>query len=335
MHEARGQVNRLLRKWLTGIGTRQEYLCLALEDLADTFTVHLTTREGERSLDVTRAHLFLGYSPLIMAVPFADADGAFSRADEACLSFDAARFGIDARWRGFAASRASIARLHLRRIGERRMGESLVVFYAGVYGWHRMLGAFHRQMNDWMQRLKKKPAGNVALHGNLYEQVRIAYALPRLISLVSVGDAARLNLFPTDLHGPVSETHYVSSLRVGGCACEQVESARRIVISEVDAASFRAVYGLGKNHMKPLADPAGFDLHAATSATFAIPLPAAVVQYRELEWYDSFDWGIHRLFCYRVLHREKVSDARRLAHVHNCYAQWRANSGLRTEYLLR
>jgi len=35
-------VNRLLRKWLTGIGTRQEYLCLALEDLADTFTVHLT-----------------------------------------------------------------------------------------------------------------------------------------------------------------------------------------------------------------------------------------------------------------------------------------------------
>ena len=327
-------MNRHLRQWLTGIGTRQEYLCLALEDVTDTFSVHLTTRLDERSLDVTATHLFIGYSPLIMAVPFTGVDGA-ARADEICLSFDATGFGIDTRWRGFPASGASIARLHLRRIGERRMGESQVVFYAGVFGWHRMLGAFHRVMNDWLQRLKKKPPGNVALHGNLYEQVRIAYAVPRIISLVSVGDAAGMNLFPTDLHGPVGETHYVSSLRVGGLACEQVETARRIVISQVDAAAFQAVYRLGKNHMKPLASRADFDLHATASVAFGIPVPRAVVQYRELEWYDSFDWGIHRLFCYRTLHRERVGDARRLAHVHNCYAQWRANAGLRTEYLLR
>jgi len=144
-----------------------------------------------------------------------------------------------------------------------------------------------------------------------------------------------MNLFPTDLHGPVGDSHYVSSLRIGGRACEQVEAARRLAISEVDAAAFQAVYRLGKNHMQPMADPATFDLHATASATFGIPLPGAVVQYRELEWYDFFDWGIHRLFCYRVLHREKLSDAKRLAHIHNCYAQWRANVGLRTAYLLR
>ncbi len=328
-------MNRHLRKWLTGIGIKQEYLCLALEDITDTFSVHLTTRQDERSLDVSGSHLFLGYSPLIMAVPFADADAGAARADEICLTFNAAGFDIDARWRGFPASSASVARLQLRKIGERRMGELLVVFYEGVFGWHRMLSPFHRVMNDWLQRLKKRPAGNVGLRGNLYEQVRIAYALPRIISLVSVGDATRMNLFPTDLHGPVGDAHYVSSLRVGGRACEQVEAARRIVISEVDAAAFQSVYQLGKNHMKPLADPAAFDLHAAASATLAIPLPAAVVRYRELEWYDRFDWGIHRLFCYRTLHQERLADGRRLAHVHNCYAQWRANTGLRTEYLLR
>jgi hypothetical protein len=327
-------VNRHLRKWLTGIGIKQEYLCLALEDLADTFTVHLTTRDGERSLDVTRAHLFLGYSPLIMALPLAGDDAA-ARAGEICLSFNATGFRIDARWRGFSASRASVARLQLARIGERRMGENQVVFYAGVFGWHRLLGSFHRVMNDWLQRLKKKPAGNVPLHGNLYEQVRIAYAMPRMISLVSVGDSSRMNLFPTDLHGPAGDAHYLGSLRVGGRACEQVEAARRIVIADVDAAAFQSVYGLGKNHMRALADPGGFDLHATPSATLAIPLPAAVLQYRELEWYDSFDWGIHRLFCYRTLHREKVADGKRLAHIHHCYAQWRADTGLRTEYLLR
>jgi hypothetical protein len=328
-------LNRHLRKWLTGIGIRQEYLCLALEDLADTFTVHLTTREGERSFDVTNTHLFLGYSPLIMAVPFADADGAAARAGEVCLSFDTASFGIDSRWRGFPASRASMARLQLRRIGERRMDRSLVVFYAGVFGWHRLLNPVHRALNDWLQRLKKKPAGNVALQGNLYEQVRIAYAMPRIISLVSVGDGVRMNLFPTDLHGRAGGAHYVSSLRVGGRACEQVEAARRIVLSEVDAGAFEAVYRLGKNHMKPLADANTFDLHPAVSATLGIPLPAAVILYRELEWYDSFDWGIHRLYCYRILHQETIRTGRRLAHIHNCYAQWRADRGLRTEYLLR
>jgi hypothetical protein len=331
-------VNAHLRKWLTGIGVRQEYLCLALEKVSGAFSVRLTTRQDESSIEVTGSHLFLGYSPLIMAVPFAAEDGAAS-ADEICLSFDAGQFAVDERWRGFAASRASVARLHLKRIAERRMGDTRLVFYAAVFGWHRMLGAFHRVMNDWLQRLKKKPAGNVALHGNLYEQVRIAYSVPRIISLVSVRDTdmgtGLMNLFPTDLHGPVGDSHYVSSLRVGGRACEQVEAARRLVISEVDAAAFQAVYRLGKNHMKPLADPATFDLHAQASATFGIPLPAAVVRYRELEWHDFFDWGIHRLFCYRVVHHEKVTDSARLAHVHNCYAQWRANVGLRTEYLLR
>jgi hypothetical protein len=327
-------VNRPLRKWLTGIGIKQEYLCLALEDITDTFSVHLTARQDERSVDVSGSHLFLGYSPLIMAVPFAGVDDA-ARCDEICLAFGVTGFGIDARWRGFPASSASVARLHLVKIGERRMGESLVVFYEGVFGWHRLLSPFHRVMNDWLQRLKKRPAGNVALNGNLYEQVRIAYALPRIISLVSVGDAASMNLFPTDLHGPVGDAHYVSSLRVGGRACEQVEAARRIVISEVDAAVSQSVYRMGKNHMKPLADPATFDVHAAASTTLAIPLPAAVVRYRELEWYDCFDRGIHRLFCYRTLHQESVADGRRLAHIHNCYAQWRADAGLRTEYLLR
>jgi hypothetical protein len=101
-----------------------------------------------------------------------------------------------------------------------------------------MLGAFHRQMNDWLQRLKKRPAGNVALQGNLYEQVRIAYALATDHLAGSVGDAARMNLFPTDCMPRRRDALRELAAR-GRARLRAGETARRVVISEVDAASFQ------------------------------------------------------------------------------------------------
>jgi len=328
-------VNDLLRSMLTGISIRQEYLCLALEELADTLSVHLSTRDSSETHDVTGTHLFLGYRPLVLAIPFEDADGAAARAAEICLGFQSGPFAADSRWRGFPAARDGIARLHLKKIQQRRVGDRLLVFYEGVFGAHRMLGAFHRFMNRWLEQLRQRPEGNVALDPNLYEQVRIAYSLPRIISLVSVGEGERMNLFPTDLHGPVDEAHYASSLRIGGRACEQVQAGRRIAISEIAAGAFQLAYRLGKNHMQAPQARGAFELHASPSATLGLGLPAAVVRYRELEWLEHLDCGIHRLFTYRVLRDERVADRPRLAHVHKCYAQWRADRGQSTRYLLR
>ena len=328
-------VNDLLRTMLTGISIRQEYLCVAQEELTDTFSVHLTNRDTPGALDVTGTHLFLGYRPLVLAIPFADADSAAARAAEVCLGFQAGAFIADSTWRGFPTARDSIARLHLKKIQERRMGDRLLVFYEGVRGAHRLLGPFHRFMNGWLEQLKRRPEGNVALDPNLYEQVRIAYSLPRIISLVSVDDRERMNLFPTDLHGPVGDAHYASSLRIGGRACEQVEAGRRIVISEIAADAFELAYRLGKNHMKPAQERAAFELHPSPSATLGLGVPAAVTRYRELEWYEHLDCGIHRVFLYRVLRDARVAGGPRLAHLHKCYAQWRADRGLSTRYLLR
>jgi hypothetical protein len=324
-----------LRKMLTGISIPQEYVCVALEDLPDTLSVHLTSQNGSRSVDVTSRHIFLGYHPLILAIPYEAGEELEASESEICLSFTAGGFVADCRWHNIPASRDSIARLNLSRIREIQLSNRRLVFYEGKNGWHRLLGAFRRTANDWFYRLKRRPAGNVTLTGNLYDQVRIAYALPRTISLVSVSDGTLMNMFPTDLHGPVGKQHYVSSLRIGGQACEQVERQGKIVISEVNAGSYKAVYGLGKNHMKQMTDKGAFDLHQRVSARLALPLPKAVARYRELEWSDYFEWGIHRIYCYRTLHAEEVSACKRLAHIHNSYAQWRENAGLITAYLFR
>jgi flavin reductase (DIM6/NTAB) family NADH-FMN oxidoreductase RutF len=329
------KMNPRLRKLLTGIEVPQEYVCLALEDLRSPMTVYATAHAAAGAREVTSQHAFVGYKPAIIVLPVALAACPVATESELCLSFVHGDFAINTRWNAFPTSRNSVARLALRRIREHQVDELRLAFYQGISGKHRFLNRLHRAANTCLEAAKRRPADNVGLPGNLYEQVRIAYSVPRLISLVSLGDEHGVNMFPTDLHGPVGAHHYVSSLRVGGKACAQVERYRRIVISEVDAAIFRQVYALGKNHMRDPAAAKNFDLHSFASASLGVPLPLGVVNYRELEWINYLEVGIHRIYCYRVLHTENVVRSKRLAHVHKYYVQWRQNAGLETQYLLR
>jgi hypothetical protein len=328
-------MNPRLRKLLIGIAVPQEYVCLPLEDLKSPLRVYATARDSIGARDVTSTHLLLGYKPAIIVLPVAGTDEPTATEAELCLSFVNGDFALDTRWKDFPTSRNSVARLALKRIREHRVDELTLAFYEGTSGEHRFLNRLHRAANNWLEARRKKPADNIGLPGNLYEQVRIAYSVPRLISLVSLGDEHGVNLFPTDLHGPVGARHYLSSLRIGGKACAQVERYRRIVISEVDAAIFRQVYAMGKNHMKDTTAPLNFDLHSAASTSLGAPLPLGVVSYRELEWVNYLEVGIHRIYCYRVLHAENVAASKRLAHVHKYYVQWRENAGLATQYFFR
>src|SRR5206468_7751300 len=106
---------------------------------------------------------------------------------------------------------------------------------------HHFLSSFHQYIIGLNNKLYNKKPGNVFLNDNLYKQVQIAYAIPRIISLITVSDEKFYNLFPTDLRGPVNEQYYVSSLRHEGKACRQVETAGRIVISQVDCRFYKTV----------------------------------------------------------------------------------------------
>jgi hypothetical protein len=111
---------------------------------------------------------------------------------------------------------------------------------------------------------------------------------------------------------------------------------RRLVISTVEASSFRSTYRLGKNHTRELADIGQFEVAPFRSATFDLPLPRHVLGYRELERIDGFDAGIHHIHFYRTVHRVfHPEEAAALAHVHRYYAQWRAARGLSTPWLGR
>ena len=188
---------------------------------------------------------------------------------------------------------------------------------------------FYRQAYN-----KKK--GNVFLYDNLYKQVQIAYSLPRNISLITVSENNQYNLFPTDLHGQVDDQHYIISLRHEGKASGQVERTGKILITEMDSQFYKTVYALGKNHTQEMKSNENFPFSDTVSAHLLLPLPKMALYYRELELVNSFMYGIHRLFLFKILYRQQVrGKPSTLVHIHNVYASWRYNNRLPGNYLLR
>jgi flavin reductase (DIM6/NTAB) family NADH-FMN oxidoreductase RutF len=324
---------KLLQKVLNkfnGLHYPQEYLCLAKESFQQPLHVYLISG-NEIIKKITSEHLFTGYSPLIMTLYFS----AVNKQDLPA-TIDIAFSNHSLQPNELLGKKDAIARLSLKKIRKQSAGSIDIFYYEGVHGEHRFLSSFHQCITGLYNMLYNKKTGNVFLHSNLYKQVQIAYAVPRIISLITVSDGQSYNLFPTDLHGPVNDQYYVGSLRHEGKACEQVEKARRIVISHVHYEAYKTVYSLGKNHMQELKPKDSFPFGGLLSNLFQLPLPKPVLYYRELELVESFNHGIHKLLLFKVLFRQAISEhPATLAHIHNAYATWRHNKGLSGNYLLR
>jgi len=323
-------VQKFLNK-INGLHYPQEYLCLAKESFQQPLYVYLISR-NKIIKDISAEHLFTGYSPLIITLY---SSSAASKQDLPA-TIDLAFVDHPCQPNEFLKEKDAIARLSLKIIRKQSAGGLDIFYYEGVHAEHHFLSPFHQRITGLNNRLYNKKTGNVFLHDNLYKQVQVAYSVPRIISLITVSDGQLFNLFPTDLHGSVNDEYYVSSLRHEGKACKQVETARRIVISQVNYEAYKTVYALGKNHVQELKSKENFPFGESVSKLFQLPLPKPVLYYRELELVDSFNHGIHKLLLYRVLSRQALSQApATLAHIHNVYATWLRNKGLSGNYLLR
>lgn len=312
-----------MKNLFTGFTVPQQYVCLSLEDFENPPSVFLTASNSDKSLDVTTTHIFLGYRPLIMAVVFSDGEDPLEKEELICLNFMQNGSKIRNSWRSFSSFKNCLARLVLKRISGRNMERQRVVLYGGTYGEHHFINPFYRFINSQREKLRKDHPGNVRLPGNLYDQVRIAYAIPRIIALITVCDGSQMNMFPTDLHGGFGKEFYISSLRQGGKANNQVEEAKKLILSFMPVSEYKAVYAMGKNHMQNMRDFNEFSISPELTDALKLPVPSAALRYKELELIDSFNAGIHRIHFYRIIRERKITDGLTLAHIHQYYAQWR------------
>jgi hypothetical protein len=326
-----------IKQLLTGLVVPQEYCCLELEALDAPLKVILTTNQKAIVRDVTVSHLFLGYKPLIIGLPETSADDTFlADHNKICLNFVQGDFKPDEKWENFPTDREAVAMVILKKIHKNDVDGQKIYLFEGHQAKHRLLGTLHQFANNLREKYRTRPKDNVGLPGNLLEQVRIAYSIPRKISVITVSDDTLVNMFPTDLHGIIGRSYYAGSLRIGGNANAQVESLRRVVIADVDASSYMEVYSMGRNHMMDLQNEGRFMLHEKRSRVFNFPLPERALRYREMIHVGSFDHGIHRVHFYQIVHSDELENSGpTLAHIHQYYAQWRMDQGLKTTLYLR
>ena len=322
-----GLIKKLLNKF-NGLHYPQDYLCLSEEQFENPLHVYLV---NDRLIlkDITHLHLFVGYHPLILAFS-SSLTGIDPNKEKIEIIFSHKRLPENEALK----KKDAIARLSLRKTNQFKTND-IILFFEGISGQHHFVSEFHQLILQWSNQLYNKKQGNVFLENNLYKQVQIAYCVPRKISLITVGKNNLYNHFPTDLHGKISN-NYIISLRHGGNACEQVESTKRIVLSDMHISTYKKVYALGKNHTQPLKDSTAFDFDLTYSKFFHLPLPKHLLSYKELELENSFIHGIHKLLLFKVIYQEKVKIEREtLAHIHNAYASWRYKHGISSNLLLR
>lgn len=308
---------------------QQEFLCLPGPNPAPRLYAYLTHNQ-KVIRDITGSHVFVGYCPLVFALARFSND-PYPLTTSITISFSTQLYYPN----DIVTQKDAIAVLEMEKINCRLIAGTEIHFYEGKKAWHRFLHPFHQFAGRLHNSLYKKKKGNVFLKGNLFTQVQVAYALPRQLALITVGDAMGYNLFPTDLHGPIGDTHYVSSLRTGGRALEQVQRNGRIVIASVSPTLFRSVYALGKNHMKELQPRDRFPFNGQMSEILGAPLPQHTLSYKELEIAEVFGHGIHQMILYRVLHHQVSQYEAPLAHIHAAYATWKWKQSGTGNYLMR
>ena len=138
---------------LNGLKFSQEYLCLSREDFTDPLKIIL--KSGNINKDITAGHAFIGYKPLIIAIPL-----------------DTLPVIPDLISADFIHKNKKIASLKLRLFHKLNLEE--IAFYESKYGSHRFITSFHQFISGLYNSLYNKKSGNVYLKNNLLKQVQIA-----------------------------------------------------------------------------------------------------------------------------------------------------------------
>ena len=316
-------MNAKIRKLLFGTSLPQEYICVSKEKLSNQFGAYLLTGNG--SINITNEHILLGYCPVIIGlspIMINLLSDLLENKNEIVIVFGES---VD----------EPIAKIELKKI-EKIEYESICLFlYEGIKGSHNFLSIIHQLTNNIRYKIQAEKKNNVYLKGNLYQQVKIAYSIPRKISLITLGSNSRFNMFPTDLNGRIDDNYFVISLRKTSKANQQVTEQRKLVISEISTENYIEAYSYGKNHMSELQPLSNFSFSKERSESIKLPLPKNVLNYFELEIVKQTVIGIHNLIFFRIIGSDKTGGSNELAHIHRDYAQWRINNNLKSEFLFR
>ena len=158
-----------IKKALTGLTIPQEYICVELMGFQYPPSVFLELENQIFSLKVTSSHLFLGYKPLILGLSFNVNDNNYSVVKNQNQVFLKFKNPISVS----GVNPSSLAKLVLKKIGEKVVSTEVIIFYEGEHGDHSFLSAIHQWVGRQREKRRKHSPDTISLPGHLVEQVRI------------------------------------------------------------------------------------------------------------------------------------------------------------------
>ena len=152
---------KLLNKF-NGLHYPQEYLCLDGGIFEQPLHVYLADRNKVLK-DITNFHAFVGYCPLVFALPLSVAG---SSAETIQLAFSQKTFSTNE----ILAAKDAIARLWLKKINEQQAFGETILYYQGTKGEHRFSSSFQQFILQLHNRLYHKKPGNAQSLGHIRRQ---------------------------------------------------------------------------------------------------------------------------------------------------------------------
>lgn len=154
----------------------------------------------------------------------------------------------------------------------------------------------------------------------------VFYICPRPVVLASIGEKNVGNIFPINLMGRVSETHFAFALNRERPVTSAVERSGRIAISAVPMAQCFVAMQLGKNHREQWIDWNLLPFKTRLSATLGLRVPDFALRIREMEIESVREVGSHKLFIARVVRDERREEGLEFFVVHGIYQASRERS---------
>jgi hypothetical protein len=296
------RVKRILRKLFPSAFPVTEYVASSTEGLPCMLKC-VAVAEGKR-IELPQQPLFLGYKPLVMGVcELPERIQTLADAGTVVLEY------LN------TVSGKKVASLTLRVDKAIRIESKLLVLLVGTHGEHQLESFWDRLAFRLNVLLTKKHAGNIDLTPSEYDQLKIAYSIPRPIRMLHVYKGEKGNAFPIDLFGWIGMAHFVLSVRHEKKSAQQIMIADKIETIAVRSAHSAAAYAAGRFH----------------SADMVSPTPAQAPYYNVDLYVDEIigDYGVHRLFLFRTGPHLQIPAHQRddLVHVHRSYASWHKRQG--------
>ena len=293
-------VKRLLRKLFPALFPTSEYVTGSAEGLPCMLKC-VAVVDGKR-IEFEKQPMFLGYKPLVMGV---------------CVPYEQTELFRSARSIGLnyenIKSNQKVARIDLKYDQQVELDDTTLLLFIGIsssQNFERTVERWAFKVNQW---LSTKSANNIDLSSTEYDQLKIAYSVPREIRMVTVRHELGANSFPIDLFGSAGMKHLILSLRHEKKSCSQILEAKQITMRHMFGTYAPIAYFTGRCH--------SMNWHKAV-------LPPDQIGKEEFEFKQIIgDYGVHRVILLSRISPTVAESPEKLVHVHRSYANWHIRQG--------